>query len=347
MEQVAVESKWPVADKLYDGRGQEYMAKYLITGIAGFIGSTIAHTLVEQGHTVRGIDNLSTGSLDNLDDIRHSISFEQADLQDLAAMQRACDGVDFVLHQAALASVPRSVKDPLSSHESNVNGTLNLLLAARDAKVRRIVYAASSSAYGDQPTQPKHEEMSPQPMSPYAVQKLTCEYYIQSFCKVYGMEGVCLRYFNIFGPRQAADSPYSGVIAQFIFKMMAGETPTINGDGTTSRDFTFVGNAVNANLLACLAPKEVATGRVFNVGTGHSHTLNDLYNTLAEILGFSAKANHGPTRAGDVQHSLASVERAAKELGYAPEADFRLGLEKTVAWYVQQQEKHEMAGARA
>ena len=323
------------------------MATYLVTGIAGFIGSTIAHRLVEQGHSVRGIDNLSTGKLENLEDIRRSVDFEKADIQDLAAVSRMCDGVDYVIHQAALASVPRSVKDPLSSHESNVNGTLNVLLAARDAKVRRVVYAASSSAYGDQPTQPKHEEMSPQPLSPYAVQKLTCEYYIQAFCKVYGMEGVCLRYFNIFGPRQAADSPYSGVIAQFIYKMMAGETPTINGDGSTSRDFTFVANAVNANLLACHAPKEVATGRVFNVGTGHSHTLNELYETLAEILGFKAKPMYGPTRTGDVQHSLASIDRASRELGYTPEADFRSGLEKTVAWYVQEAEKLAVTTARA
>jgi UDP-glucose 4-epimerase len=226
------------------------------------------------------------------------------------------------------------VKDPLSSHESNINGTLNLLLAARDAGVRRIVYAASSSAYGDQPTQPKHEEMSPMPLSPYAVQKLTCEFYIQAFYKVYGLEGICLRYFNIFGPRQAADSPYSGVIAQFIYKMMAGETPTIFGDGSTSRDFTYVDNAVNANLLACLAPKEVATGRVFNIGTGKSHTLNDVYAGIASILGFSGNPNYGPHRAGDIQHSLASIERARNEIGYAPKADFHEGLKKTVAWYV-------------
>lgn len=323
------------------------MARYLITGIAGFIGSTIAHTLVEQGHSVQGIDNLSTGRLENLADIRDAISFQEADLQDLQAMKEACGGVDYVLHQAALASVPRSVKDPQSSHESNVNGTLNLLLAAREAKVRRIVYAASSSAYGDQPTQPKHEEMIPQPLSPYAVQKLTCEYYIQAFCKVYGMEGVCLRYFNIFGPRQAADSPYSGVIAQFIYKMMAGETPTINGDGSTSRDFTFVGNAVSANLLACMAPKEFATGRVFNVGTGRSQTLNDLYDALSTILKFSKRPQYGPTRAGDVQHSLASIERASRELGYRPQSDFHLGLEKTVAWYLQEKEQHVIAGVRS
>lgn len=319
------------------------MARYLITGIAGFIGSTLAHELVEQGHTVHGIDNLSTGRLENLEEIRSSISFQEVDIQDFDGVRAACEGVDYVLHQAALASVPRSVKDPLSSHESNINGTLNVLLAARDAGVRRIVYAASSSAYGDQPVQPKHEEMSPQPLSPYAVQKLTCEYYIQAFCKVYGMEGICLRYFNIFGPRQAADSPYSGVIAQFIYKMMAGETPSIYGDGSTSRDFTFVANAVQANLLACTAPKEVATGRVFNVGTGHSHTLNDLYAELASILGFREKPNYGQSRPGDVQHSLASIERSSRELGYKPLTDFRAGLEKTVSWYVSQNTRSEVS----
>ena len=315
------------------------MAKYLITGMAGFIGSTLAHTLVEQGHEVRGIDNLSTGNLENLGDIRSQVEFEVADLQDGEAMRAACEGVDFVLHQAALASVPRSVKDPLTSHDSNINGTMTLLLAARDAGVKRIVYAASSSAYGDQPTQPKHEDMCPMPLSPYAVQKLTCEYYLQAFCRVYSMEAVCLRYFNIFGPRQAADSPYSGVIAQFIYKMMRGETPTVNGDGSTSRDFTFVANAVNANLLACQAPASCATGRVFNVGTGKRHTLNDLYAALASILRFERKPNYGPSRAGDVQHSLASIDRARNELGYQPMDDFHAGLEKTVAWYVKQAEK--------
>jgi UDP-glucose 4-epimerase len=255
------------------------------------------------------------------------------DLQDKDGVRDACKGIDFILHQGALASVPRSVKDPLSSHESNINGTLNLLLAARDAGVRRIVYAASSSAYGDQPTQPKHEDMLPMPLSPYAVQKLTCEYYIQAFHRVYGLDGICLRYFNIFGPRQAADSPYSGVIAQFIFKMLAGEAPTIFGDGSTSRDFTYIDNAVSANLLACQAPKEVATGRVFNIGTGKSETLNEIYAGIARILGFSGSPIYGPPRAGDIAHSLANIERASNELGYRPKADFYEGLEKTVAWY--------------
>ena len=315
------------------------MARYLITGIAGFIGSTLAHTLVEQGHEVRGIDNLSTGTLDNLEDIRHEISFEKMDLQDVAGVKAACEGADYVLHQAALASVPRSVKDPLTSHESNINGTLNLLIAARDAKVRRIVYAASSSAYGDQPTQPKQEDMSPLPLSPYAVQKLTCEYYIQAFYRTYGLEGVCLRYFNIFGPRQAADSPYSGVIAQFTYKMMAGETPTIFGDGLTSRDFNYIDNAVSANLLACVAPSAVATGRVFNIGTGKSHTLNDVYAAIAGELGFTGKPIYGPPRPGDIKHSLADIDRATKELSYRPKAQFHEGLKKTVAWYMAEREK--------
>ncbi|WP_183766110.1 SDR family oxidoreductase [Tunturibacter empetritectus] len=323
------------------------MARYLITGIAGFIGSSLAHTLVEQGHDVRGIDNLSTGNLDNLADIRHAIDFHEMDLQDATGMKSACDGIDYILHQGALASVPRSVKDPLTSHESNINGTLNLLIAARDAKVRRIVYAASSSAYGDQPTQPKQEDMLPRPLSPYAVQKLTCEYYLQSFYRAYGLEGVCLRYFNIFGPRQAADSPYSGVIAQFTFKMMEGTAPTIFGDGLTSRDFNYVDNAVSANLLACLAPSEVATGRVFNIGTGKSHTLNEVYATIAGQLGFTAQPIYGPPRAGDIQHSLADITRASTELGYLPKAHFHEGLKKTVAWYLEEKQKKEVTALKA
>ena len=315
------------------------MARYLITGMAGFIGSTLARALVSQGHFVRGIDNLSTGRMENLSEIMPQVEFAVADLQDEAAMRSACEGVDFVLHQAALASVPRSVKDPVTSHASNINGTLSLLIAARDAGVKRIVYAASSSAYGDQEGLKKQEDMLPKPLSPYAVQKLTCEHYLQAFCRVYGMEGVCLRYFNIFGPRQAADSPYSGVIAQFIFKMLAGETPIINGDGLVSRDFTFVENAVQANLLACTAPSEFANGRVFNVGTGSTFTLNELYASLAEILNFRERPKYGPTRPGDIMHSQADISRAQRELGYTPAIGFHAGLEKTAAWYLSEANK--------
>jgi UDP-glucose 4-epimerase len=323
------------------------MARYLITGIAGFIGSTLAHTLVEQGHEVRGIDNLSTGSLENLNAIRHEISFEKMDLQDLEGVKAACEGADYVLHQGALASVPRSVADPLGTHDSNINGTLNVLIAARDAKVRRVVYAASSSAYGDQPTQPKQEDMLAMPLSPYAVQKLTGEYYVQAFYRAYGLEGICLRYFNIFGPRQAADSPYSGVIAQFTCKMMAEETPTIFGDGLTSRDFNYVDNAVSANLLACVAPSAVATGRVFNIGTGKSHTLNEVYAAIAEQLGFTGRPKYGAPREGDIRHSLANIERATQELGYQPKVQFREGLRKTVKWYLEEKEKSAVAVLQA
>jgi UDP-glucose 4-epimerase len=322
-------------DALQSRERKQSMARYLITGAAGFIGSTLAHVLLEQGHEVRGIDNLSTGNVENLADIISHIDFTQADLQDTDAMKRACEGVDCILHQGALASVPRSVKDPLTSHNSNINGTLTLLIAARDAQVKRIVYAASSSAYGDQPTQPKQEDMLPRPLSPYAVQKLTCEYYIQAFYRAYGLEGVCLRYFNIFGPRQAADSPYSGVIAQFTYKMMAGVTPTIFGDGLTSRDFTFIDNAVSANILASTAPAEVATGRVFNVGTGGSHTLNEVYETIASQLGFTQPPTYGPERAGDIKHSLADISRASNELGYKPLVGFHEGLRRTVDWYIE------------
>src|SRR6266571_1821487 len=259
------------------------MSRYLVTGIAGFIGSTLAHALVEQGHEVRGIDNLSTGKIENISDIQDRISFQKMDLQDSVGLRAACEGVEFVLHEAAMASVPRSVKDPLLTHNANVNGTLNLLLAARDAGVRRVVYAASSSAYGESEVLPKHEAMIPRPISPYAVQKLTGEYYMQTFSAVYGLETVSLRYFNIFGPRQDANSQYSAVLAKFITQMQQGESPTIFGDGEQSRDFTFVANAVQANLKACAAPAKDVAGKVFNIATGRRFSLNQTYAMLQEI----------------------------------------------------------------
>src|ERR1700719_2990882 len=230
------------------------MAKYLITGAAGFIGSSLVRSLLERGEQVRGIDNFSTGRRENLAEVLKQIDFREADILDLNDMQQACTGVDYVLHQAAIPSVPKSVLDPIGSNRANVDGTVNVLVAARDAKVKRVVYAASSSAYGDTPTLPKREDMKPDPISPYAVAKLASELYMVSFYRCYGVETVCLRYFNIFGPRQDPSSEYSGVLAKFSMQMLRGEQPTIFGDGETSRDSTSIDNAVSANLLACSAP---------------------------------------------------------------------------------------------
>ncbi len=309
------------------------MACYLITGAAGFIGSHLAHALVAQGHAVRGVDNLSTGLESNLDGLEGRIDLRRIDLRDAAATAEACIGVDVILHQAALPSVPRSVLDPRTSHETNIHGTFNLLEGARAAGVRRVVYAASSSAYGNQPGFPRVETMAPQPISPYAVQKLTGELYMQSYWLVYGMETVCLRYFNIFGPRQVPDSPYSGVMARFIAEMLAGRTPTIFGDGEQGRDFTYIGNAVQANLLAATAPVERCAGRVFNVACGQRHTLNQTYAALAELLDFPHPAQYGPARAGDVKDSLADISAAREYLGYQPAVSFREGLALTIESY--------------
>ena len=309
------------------------MALYLITGVAGFIGSNIARELLRRGERVRGFDNFSTGKRENLADIRSKIEFQELDLADVGGLQEACGGVDFVLHQAAIPSVPRSVSDPLTTHAANVNGTLSLLLAAREARVKRVVFAASSSAYGDTPTLPKREDMRPNPISPYAVQKLTGELYMSSFQKVYGLETVSLRYFNIFGPWQDPSSQYSGVLARFISAMLAGERCTIYGDGEQSRDFTYVDNAVNANLLACLAPAQNVSGKVFNVATGTRFSLNQTFKMLASIVGYSKSAEYAEARSGDVKHSLADISLAQQALGYVPTIGFEAGLRRTVTWY--------------
>src|SRR5436305_12470119 len=285
------------------------MCTYLITGIAGFIGSSLARALIAQGDEVRGVDNFSTGSRENIAEILNQIDFREADLLNIDAMHEACRGADYVFHEAAIPSVPKSVLDPLGSNRANVDGTVHLLIAARDAKVKRVVYAASSSAYGDTPTLPKHEGMPPNPISPYAVAKLTGEYYMKSFYRCYGLETVCLRYFNIFGPRQDPGSPYSGVLAKFITQMLAGEEPTILGDGKQSRDFTYIDNTVEANLLAAKAPASQAAGQVFNVATGTRVDLNETFHTLKKIIGFKGEVNYGPDRAGDVKHSLADLSR--------------------------------------
>jgi UDP-glucose 4-epimerase len=309
------------------------MAQYLITGIAGFIGSNIARTLLERGEKVRGIDNLSTGNRANLSDLLPKIDFREADILDPSAIADACRGVDYVFHEAAIPSVPKSVKDPVSCNRACVDGTVSVLVAARDAKVKRVVYAASSSAYGDTPTLPKHEDMTPNPISPYAVAKLAGEYYMTSFYRCYGLETVSLRYFNIFGPYQDPTSPYSGVLAKFITSMLKGEEPTIFGDGEQSRDFTYIDNAVSANLLACHAPAAQVAGKMCNVATGTRFTLNQTFELLKKPTGYSGGIQYGPEREGDVKHSLADVSRAEKCFGYKTLVSFEEGLHRTVDWY--------------
>ena len=309
------------------------MALYLITGIGGFIGSSLARELLRRGEQVRGVDNFSTGKRENLDQILAQIDFREADILDLDALKLACTGVDYVLHQAAIPSVPKSVLDPIGSNRANVDGTVNVLVAARDAKVKRVVYAASSSAYGDTPTLPKHERMTPDPISPYAVAKLASEHYMVSFYRCYGLETVSLRYFNIFGPRQDPSSPYSGVLAKFITQMLSGQQPTMFGDGEQSRDFTYIDNAVEANLLACKAPAGEVAGKVFNVATGRRVTLNETFKLLQDLTSFSGSARHDKERGGDIKHSLADISLAEKHLGYNPKVDFEEGLRRTVDWY--------------
>src|SRR5580765_2464507 len=313
-----------------------HMPIYLITGVAGFIGSSLAHAVLAQGGKVVGFDNFSTGKRENLNGVLDRIQLHDADLLDLDALHRACRGVDFVFHEAAIPSVPRSVKDPVGNNQANVDGTLNLLVAARDAKVKRVVYAASSSAYGDTPTLPKREDMLPNPISPYATAKLAGEYYMTSFYRCYGLETVCLRYFNIFGPRQDPTSPYSGVLAKFITQMLAGEQPTIFGDGGQSRDFTYIDNAVEANLLACKAPAAKVAGQIFNVATGTRVDLNETFKALQPLTGYKGQPKYGPERGGDIKHSLADISRAETALGYRTLVDFEEGLKRTVDWYREQ-----------
>ena len=309
------------------------MSLYLITGIAGFIGSSLARAVLSRGDQVRGVDNFSTGNRENIAELLDRIDFREADIGDLEAMHKACAGVDFVLHQAAIPSVPKSVLDPLGSNRANVDGTVNVLVAARDAKVKRVVYAASSSAYGDTPTLPKHENMKPDPISPYAVAKLASEQYMISFYRCYGLETVSLRYFNIFGPRQDPSSPYSGVLAKFTTQMLRGEQPAINGDGEQSRDFTYIDNAVDANLLACTAPAQKAAGEMFNVATGRRVTLNETFDLLKGLTSYKGQPKYGPERGGDIKHSLADISKAEAGLGYKPKVDFEEGLRRTVEWY--------------
>jgi UDP-glucose 4-epimerase len=308
------------------------LAKYLVTGVAGFIGRSIAAALLARGETVRGVDNFITGKRANLVGLE-AMEFLDGDLTDPAACANACAGIEIVFHEAALASVPRSVADPIGTNAHCVTATLNLLVAAHAAGVRRVVYAGSSSAYGDSPTMPKTEVMLPNPISPYAVAKLAGEHYMRVFARVYGVETVVLRYFNVFGPYQDPTSHYSGVLAIFCRKMLAGEQPTIYGDGQQSRDFTFIDNVVHANLLAAAAPAEKVSGQMMNVATGTSITLNQTFEILCELTGYSGKPAYAETRAGDIRDSLADIRLAGELIGYKPTVDFREGLRRTVEWY--------------
>ena len=310
----------------------DYDATYLVTGGAGFIGSHLVEHLLAGGARVRVVDDFSTGRRENLAPFMDRIVLVEGDITDPEICRRASEGVDVVFHQAALPSVPRSVVDPARSHDVNATGTLNVLLAAKEAGARRVVYASSSSAYGDTPTLPKREDQTPSPRSPYAVAKLTGEHYVRSFPGVYGLEGVALRYFNIFGPRQDPNSAYAAVIPLFAAAAMAGESPTINGDGEQTRDFTYIDNAIHANLLAASAPAEKVSGEVFNVGCGDRISVNQLWHEIRDVLAASVDANYGPPRAGDVRDSLASLDHIRERTGYEVVVELKDGIRRTVEW---------------
>lgn len=321
---------------------------WLVTGAAGFIGSNLAEALLRLGQRVVGLDNFATGHRRNVEAVREAVGeeaasryrFVEGDVRDLGACRAACEGVDLVLHQAALGSVPRSIEDPLTTHAANVDGFVNLLVAARDAGVGRFVYASSSSVYGDHPGLPKVEAEIGAPLSPYAVSKRVDELYARTFQDHYGLEVVGLRYFNVFGRRQDPDGAYAAVIPKWIGQLLGGERPTIHGDGETSRDFCYVANVVQANVRAALAPAD-ATGAVYNIAYGDRTTLNELYRaivgTMAALrpgLDLPAEPAYGPFRAGDVRHSLADVAAARRALGYDPTHSVREGLDEAIAWYL-------------
>ena len=313
------------------------MAVYLVTGGAGFIGSHLVEELVKRGEQVRVLDNFSTGKRENLSDLQEKIELVEGDIRSYHIVHEVVQGVDFVLHQGALPSVPRSINDPITTNEVNVGGTLNILDAARDAGVKRVVYASSSSVYGANKALPKREDMIPQPISPYAVAKLTGEKYCHVFSRTYGLETVALRYFNVFGPRQDPKSQYSAVIPRFVVGMMEGQELTIHGDGTQSRDFTYVSNVVEANLLAVQA--EGVSGEAFNLACGASMSLNEVVEKIAQTLDCEANVVYGPPRSGDVARSQADISRAGKYLGYEPLVEAREGLERVVLWFRQALEK--------
>lgn len=307
------------------------LGRCVVTGGAGFIGSNLVRRLVGCADEVVVLDNLSTGRIENLKGLESRVEFVQGDVRDAGLLNRLFKGAEVVFHQAALPSVPRSIQDPIASNASNVDGTLNVLVAAREAKVRRVILAGSSSVYGNTAALPKVEDMPTNPLSPYAVTKLVGELYGRVFTHVYGLETVTLRYFNVFGPRQDPNSQYAAVIPKFIMKMSRGEQPEIYGDGEQSRDFTYVENVVEANILA--ATVEGVAGEVFNIGCGERHTLNELVEKLNYLLGTTIEPKYGPPRPGDVRHSMASIEKATTLLGYRPLVSFDEGLRRTVEWF--------------
>src|SRR5712691_8994565 len=311
--------------------------RYLVTGGAGFIGSNTVDELVSRGHSVVVLDDLSSGKEDNLAEIRNKITFIKGSVTDIEVVRKAMHEAEYVLHLAARTSVPRSVKDPIETNRINIDGALNVLVAARDAKVKRVVFAASSSAYGETPTLPKAETMQPQPISPYGVTKYVGELYGQAFGRCYGLENVALRYFNIFGPRQDPGSPYSGVLAKFCTAFLENTQPVVFGDGEQTRDFTYVENAVQANLLTCEAPN--VTGKVFNVGCGRRVSLNQVLEALGKITGKTLEAKYDPPRDGDIRDSQADIAQAREYLGYDPQVSFEDGLARTVEWYQSTQTK--------
>jgi len=309
------------------------MVLCLVTGGAGFIGSHLVRRLLEMGHAVRVLDDFSTGHRRNLAEVAARIELIEGDLCDAETCRRAADGAEVVFHVAARASVPRSIEQPQRTHEVNVTGTLNLLIAARDAGVRRFIYSASSSAYGDTPTLPKHEDMPPLPLSPYAVSKLAGEYYCTCFTHVYGLETVSLRYFNVFGPRQDPDSPYAAVIPAFVSRMVRGQPPVIFGDGEQTRDFCYIDNVMDANVLAMQAAN--LRGEAVNIACGERVSLNQIVERINQHLGTKLRPVYQPARVGDVKHSLAALEAARRVLGYEPQIMFAEGLARSIAWYAQ------------
>ncbi|MBU0681036.1 MAG: Vi polysaccharide biosynthesis UDP-N-acetylglucosaminuronic acid C-4 epimerase TviC [Proteobacteria bacterium] len=338
-----------VGDTILQDKLNKQQRTWLITGVAGFIGSNLLEALLLFGQKVVGLDNFSTGKQKNLDAVQSSVGpeawscfrFHKGDIRDLDDCRAACKGVDFVLHQAALGSVPRSIEDPILTNQSNIDGFLNMLVAARDAKVKRFVYAASSSTYGDHPGLPKVEDQIGRPLSPYAVTKYVNELYADVFARTYGMESIGLRYFNVFGKRQDPEGAYAAVIPKWMGQLLRKEAPVVNGDGETSRDFCYIDNVVQANCLSALSTESSAVNRVYNIAFGERTSLNELFASIRAGVAASLpevqtiEPHYGPERAGDVRHSLADISLARKYLGYAPEVDVKKGMEMTVKWYVE------------